>query len=187
MSKYIVMHNSADCIGCKACEVQCRSLHNGGPGAFFCRVLSVEQTEPKPALGFVYTSCFHCENPWCVKACPTGAMRRRDDGIVYVETSACVGCKACITACPWAAPQWNAQTGKVDKCDLCRDRIDQGLKPRLRNHLRHELSAILHAGCCQSGEAAGICRADAAQQACCALENVLFSAGPYRLAAECSG
>ncbi len=129
MSKYIVMHNSADCIGCKACEVQCRSLHNGGPGAFFCRVLSVEQAEPKPALGFTYTSCFHCENPWCVKACPTGAMRRRHDGIVFVEKSLCVGCKACITACPWAAPQWNAQTGKVDKCDLCRDRIDQGLKP----------------------------------------------------------
>ena len=129
MSKYIVMHNSADCIGCKACEVQCRSLHNGGPGAFFCRVLSVEQTEPKPSLGFVYTSCFHCENPWCVKACPTGAMRRRDDGIVYVETSACVGCKACITACPWSVPQWNPETGKVGKCDLCMDRIDQGLEP----------------------------------------------------------
>ena len=118
MSKYIVMHNSADCIGCKACEVQCRSLHTGGPGAVFCRVLSVEQANPKPALGFVYTSCFHCENPWCVKACPTGAMRRRHDGIVFVEKSLCVGCKACITACPWAAPQWNAQTGKVDKCDL---------------------------------------------------------------------
>ena len=41
----------------------------------------------------------------------------------------CGQCTACITACPWAAPQWNAQTGKVDKCDLCRDRIDQGLKP----------------------------------------------------------
>jgi Fe-S-cluster-containing dehydrogenase component len=40
-----------------------------------------------------------------------------------------VGCKACITACPWSLPQWNAETGKVVKCDYCMDRVDQGLKP----------------------------------------------------------
>ena len=84
----------------------------------------------KPRLLNLYMSCYHCERPWCVPACPTGAMtRREEDGVVYVREELCVGCKACITACPWAAPQWNAQTGKVDKCDLCRDRIDQGLKP----------------------------------------------------------
>ncbi len=57
-------------------------------------------------------------------------MRRRDqDGIVYVFEKDCVGCKACITACPWSVPQWNPETGKVGKCDLCMDRIDQGLEP----------------------------------------------------------
>lgn len=131
MSKYIVIHNSADCIGCKSCEVQCRHLHKGGPGTCFCRVLDVYQDDTdRPRQKFIYTSCFHCKKPWCVKACPTGAMRRRtEDGIVYVESDVCVGCKACIEACPWTVPQWNAQTGKVNKCDLCKDRIDQGLKP----------------------------------------------------------
>ena len=63
-------------------------------------------------------------------ACPTGAMRKRpQDGIVYVEHSLCVGCKTCVTACPWGAPQWNPETGKVVKCDYCKDRIDAGLKP----------------------------------------------------------
>jgi Fe-S-cluster-containing dehydrogenase component len=83
-----------------------------------------------PSIDFVYLSCFHCEKPWCVDACPTGAMRRREqDGIVFVEPSLCVGCKACITACPWSVPQWNPEIGKVGKCDLCMDRIDEGLEP----------------------------------------------------------
>jgi Fe-S-cluster-containing dehydrogenase component len=57
-------------------------------------------------------------------------MRKRPkDGIVYVEQSLCVGCKSCISACPWGAPQWQPQIGKVVKCDYCMDRIDQGLKP----------------------------------------------------------
>ena len=81
-------------------------------------------------MGFVFMPCFHCAEPWCVPVCPTGAMRKRPkDGIVYVEQSLCVGCKSCITACPWGAPQWQPQIGKVVKCDYCMDRVDQGLKP----------------------------------------------------------
>jgi len=74
--------------------------------------------------------CFHCEKPWCVAACPTGAMQKREkDGIVFVESSLCVGCKSCIIACPWGTPQWNPMTGKAAKCDYCLDRVDAGLKP----------------------------------------------------------
>ncbi len=131
MSNYIITQDVADCIGCRACEVHCKDKNNSGPGAFYCRMIEVTSTtETPPSIDFIYLSCFHCEKPWCVDACPTGAMRRRDkDGIVYVEESACVGCKACIIACPWSVPQWNPQTGKVGKCDLCMDRIDEGLEP----------------------------------------------------------
>jgi Fe-S-cluster-containing dehydrogenase component len=74
--------------------------------------------------------CFHCEKPWCVAACPTGAMQKREkDGIVFVESALCVGCKSCMVACPWGTPQWNPETGKAAKCDYCRDRVDAGLKP----------------------------------------------------------
>jgi Fe-S-cluster-containing dehydrogenase component len=54
---------------------------------------------------------------------------REKDGIVYVQEDLCVGCKACMIACPWTVPQWNEATGKVIKCDLCMDRVDQGLQP----------------------------------------------------------
>jgi Fe-S-cluster-containing dehydrogenase component len=56
-------------------------------------------------------------------------QKRAKDGIIFVEPELCVGCKSCITACPWGTPQWNPETGKAVKCDYCRDRIDQGLKP----------------------------------------------------------
>jgi Fe-S-cluster-containing dehydrogenase component len=56
-------------------------------------------------------------------------QRREKDGIVFVDHNLCVGCKTCISACPWGAPQWNPEIGKVVKCDYCMDRIDAGLRP----------------------------------------------------------
>lgn len=63
-------------------------------------------------------------------ACPTDAVKKRkEDGIVFVEAQLCVGCKACIDACPWRVPQWDEASGKVLKCDYCRSRIDADEKP----------------------------------------------------------
>ncbi len=132
MSKYFMLQDQNKCIGCNSCEIQCKSNKRlpGGPNP--CQVVPIgpEMINDQPRASYIFMPCFHCENPWCVAACPTGAMNRRDkDGIVFVDESLCVGCKTCITACPWGAPQWNPEIGKVVKCDYCKDRIDQGLKP----------------------------------------------------------
>jgi Fe-S-cluster-containing dehydrogenase component len=132
MSEYLLTMNKDRCISCKACEVHCKVKNRVPPGA----KLGVLVTKGPLKKGGrfeqlnLFMPCYHCNKPWCVAACPTGAMTvRAKDGIVYIQEELCVGCKACIIACPWTVPQWNEKTGKAIKCDLCKDRIDQGLKP----------------------------------------------------------
>ena len=84
----------------------------------------------QPKMAAMFLPCFHCEEAWCVAACPTGAIQRRqEDGIVLLDPDLCVGCKACITACPWKIPQWHPATQRVVKCDYCVDKIEAGEEP----------------------------------------------------------
>lgn len=132
MSKHYLFQDSKKCIGCHSCEVACKSNKNLPVGPKLCQIVAVgpKFIGPLPRTFFTFMPCFHCENPWCVAACPTGAMQKRPgDGIVFVDENLCVGCKTCMSACPWGAPQWNHETGKVVKCDYCKDRVDAGLKP----------------------------------------------------------
>lgn len=132
MSKYLIQLDKKRCIACHACEVHCQVKNRVPAEAKLGKLVSIgpELVKGKPRLLTLYMPCFHCERPWCVPACPTGAMTRREkDGVVYVKEELCVGCKACILACPWKIPQFSEDTGKAVKCDLCMDRIDEGLDP----------------------------------------------------------
>ena len=132
MSVYMLRHDEANCIGCQACEVHCKTNKDLGAGPAPCKIISVGPIDVGglPRMRHVFMPCFHCEEPWCVKACPTGAMQQREkDGIVFVQSALCVGCKSCIAACPWGVPQWDPATNKVVKCDYCMDRVDAGLQP----------------------------------------------------------
>ena len=132
MSKYYLIQDTKKCIGCHTCEIQCKSNKSLSVGPRLCQIVEVgpQLIDNVPRASYIFMPCFHCQNPWCVAACPTGAMTRREkDGIVYVNHTLCVGCKTCISACPWGAPQWDPKIGKVVKCDYCMDRIDEGLKP----------------------------------------------------------
>lgn len=132
MSIYYLEQNNKRCISCRACQVQCKINKGLGVGPKPSQVIDVGPADINglPKANYVFMSCFHCEDPWCVAACPTGAMQKRPkDGIVFINQDLCAGCKSCIMACPWGAPQWDAQKGKVVKCDYCKDRIDAGLKP----------------------------------------------------------
>lgn len=132
MSKYYLLQDSDKCIGCLACEVSCKTNKTLGVGPALCKnnLVGPVKLNDAPRVRFVFMPCFHCEEPWCLKVCPSGAIKKRSsDGIVYIEPAACIGCKSCITACPWGSCQWNPQTNKAIKCDYCMNRIDAGLKP----------------------------------------------------------
>lgn len=70
----------------------------------------------EPALDIAIT-CRQCADPPCAAACPTGAIRKRRDGLVEVEEARCIGCGACVEACPFGAI--TLADGKAIKCDLC--------------------------------------------------------------------
>ncbi len=132
MSKYYLLQDSDRCVGCLSCEVSCKTNKGLDAGPALCKNYTVGpvRLQDVPRVRFVFMPCFHCEEPWCLKVCPSGAIKRSDsDGIVYIESASCIGCKSCITACPWGSCQWDPRTNKAVKCDYCKDRLDAGLKP----------------------------------------------------------
>ncbi len=132
MSIYAIKLDSERCISCHACEVHCQNKNGLAPSDKLGQLHTVgpAQLGGKARVVSAFLPCFHCDDPWCVPACPTGAMKKRpEDGLVYVEASLCVGCQGCMEACPWGVPQWDASTGKVIKCDGCRERVSAGQKP----------------------------------------------------------
>ncbi len=126
---YVVEHDPSKCDGCRSCVKACSEAHNLPEGIANCQIfiLKVKKGEEVQET-YAYFSCMHCKRPQCAEACPTGAMRREKD-VVLLEERLCVGCMNCIYACPWGAPVFNPNTGKVSKCDLCIDRILAGKKP----------------------------------------------------------
>lgn len=132
MSRYCIVTDQDRCISCKACEVHCKVANNVPVGARLGMHIASgpHDVDGRPDIRTMFMPCFQCDEPWCVPVCPTGAIAKREsDGIVAIDADTCVGCKACITACPWRVPQWNPVTEKAVKCDLCRDRLDAGLRP----------------------------------------------------------
>jgi molybdopterin-containing oxidoreductase family iron-sulfur binding subunit len=95
----------ARCIGCRACTVACRAENKTPPGVTYRPVLvEMEGGFPAPKRRFLPRPCMHCEKPACLEACPAGAIKRRPDGIVYVDYDVCQGIRECITACPYEVP-----------------------------------------------------------------------------------
>ncbi|GMV43973.1 MAG: hypothetical protein AMXMBFR64_56890 [Myxococcales bacterium] len=113
------------CVGCRACEVACKSENNTPVGVRYRKVVDVlTGTFPNLKKQFVSMACFHCKDPACVAACPSGAAFKESAfGIVRIDQEVCVGCKRCIAACPYGAPQFNAATGTTEKCTMCYHRI----------------------------------------------------------------
>jgi len=146
--------------GCRECIKVCHRIHNVpdfGNGKDEVKwiwtapygIVFPEQKElvdgslgEKPTIVF----CNHCDNPPCVRVCPTGSTWRRADGVVMIDYHRCIGCRYCMAGCPYGSRSFNWKNprtalkaidpnfptrtkGVVEKCNLCVERIDEGRIP----------------------------------------------------------
>ncbi|MHC4991048.1 MAG: 4Fe-4S dicluster domain-containing protein [Planctomycetota bacterium] len=125
---FVIDHDS--CIGCHACTVACKAENDVPVGAFRTWVKYLEQgTFPDVKRHFLVQRCNHCSDAPCVTICPVNALEKRADGIVDIDRDACIGCRACMQACPYDAIYLNEDHGAVEKCHFCAHRVEQGLEP----------------------------------------------------------
>jgi anaerobic dimethyl sulfoxide reductase subunit B (iron-sulfur subunit) len=118
------------CVGCGACVLACR-MENALPADVSWRTI-IPVNEARVGSGPTFhlsVACHHCENPPCTGACPTGALEKRPDGIVLLNTDRCIGCRYCEMACPFGAPAFDAKAGLMTKCHFCHHRLAEGLDP----------------------------------------------------------
>ncbi|HEV7377005.1 MAG TPA: 4Fe-4S dicluster domain-containing protein [Pyrinomonadaceae bacterium] len=118
------------CIGCHACTTACKSENEVPLSVTRTYVKHVDVGEfPQTRRAHQVTRCNQCSHAPCVVACPTTAMFKRADGIVDFDKSICIGCKACMAACPYDAIFINPEDHSAEKCNFCAHRIDMGLEP----------------------------------------------------------
>jgi DMSO reductase iron-sulfur subunit len=122
--------NVERCVGCRTCEAACDVSWGTPAGVSFRKVGTIEAGDfPDFSRMFMSLACHHCDEPACKTACPTNAYTKRDDGVVLVDSDQCIGCKMCTYACPYGAPQFDADRGVVSKCHMCQPLIDAGGEP----------------------------------------------------------
>lgn len=127
-----LLHFEAErCMGCHACEVACKVEHNLPVGVNRVRILAEGHMADNGGLkrDFKRIACRHCPEPPCMEVCPTSAINKREDGIVFIDQTLCNGCQLCASACPYNAIEFRPDNSLAQICDLCIERLDQGLPP----------------------------------------------------------
>lgn len=157
MAKLGMAINLFRCIGCNTCVNACKMQNSVPMGMHWNRVLTegcevfdgAEGTYPNLTRTYIPLACQHCENPACLRVCPTGATYKDDKGRVEIDYDKCIGCRMCIAACPytgvrsfnWEEPKYaigqdmgdadvpKHQKHTVEKCTMCWHRLAKGKQP----------------------------------------------------------
>ncbi len=131
MPRYAMVIDLTKCVGCQACTAACNKEWDVPLGFARTRVhaTGVMGTFPNLSSGFRVAQCNQCDRPSCVTACPTGATRQSEDGIVHIDRGMCIGCGYCVDACPYDARYISPTLNQADKCDFCSARRERGLEP----------------------------------------------------------
>ncbi|MBV5306227.1 MAG: 4Fe-4S dicluster domain-containing protein [Desulfobulbaceae bacterium] len=135
------------CTACRGCQVACKQWNElpakrtKNFGSYqnppdlqsntwtLIRFQEHEKKNGKINWLFRKDGCMHCTDAACIKVCPTGALYHTEFGSVSMHADKCIGCKACITACPFSVPKFDAETNKIAKCDLCYTRLQVNQPP----------------------------------------------------------
>jgi molybdopterin-containing oxidoreductase family iron-sulfur binding subunit len=147
--KYVMVVDLAKCRNARKCISSCEEHHQITPDRPFIKVLKM-QDNPDSAPYWMPKKCFQCDNPPCVKVCPVSATYKRSDNIVLIDNERCIGCRFCMSACPYSARVFNwgepkapgnpdqpyspetstpSRIGTVEKCDFCPDMLRQNKLP----------------------------------------------------------
>lgn len=145
---YGMLTDTTRCVGCRRCEEACNRANNlPAPEVPFDSEAVFEEHRRPEAQAFTVVNrydnpnggkpvyrkiqCNHCEDPACASACLVGAMKKSPEGPVVYNAELCIGCRYCMTACPFYIPsyEYTETFPRVRKCTMCSDRIAQGLVP----------------------------------------------------------
>ncbi len=130
MTRFGFVLDQRRCIGCHACTVACKAEHGVELGVFRTWVKYIETGEfPETRRHFSVLRCNQCTDAPCVEVCPVTALYKREDGIVDFDNERCIGCKACMNACPYDALYIDPESQTAAKCNFCAHKVDVGLKP----------------------------------------------------------
>ena len=169
-NKFVMVIDVGACIGCRICVWACKKENNipdtisppwievfelntggdvtGHPSPQDLKEgATTSYTEaPRQGRWYLPVQCYHCDNPPCVKVCPTGATYKDKDGLVLMDYDRCIGCRLCVVACPYSARRFNwwkpevppdeanqlvpvRPLGVVEKCTFCVHRVRRGKLP----------------------------------------------------------
>ncbi len=148
--KFVMVIDLSRCKNQRKCHDACQKIHYLPPDKNWLKVLKMQNNEDSSPY-WQPTNCFHCDKPPCVKVCPVNATFKRSDGIVFIDTERCIGCRFCMVACPYGARSFNwskpeiaeeiyeqhhhspesiiPRKGTVSKCDFCPDMARKGELP----------------------------------------------------------
>jgi carbon-monoxide dehydrogenase iron sulfur subunit len=130
--KKIITINPKKCMACWNCLLECALAHSKSkkiPEAFR-EIPCPEERLSVEAVGDIAVPlhCQHCDDPPCANVCPSGALKKEEDITRYNE-DLCIGCKMCLHACPFGMIKIKVEGNGIVKCDLCLERLEEGLEP----------------------------------------------------------
>jgi formate dehydrogenase iron-sulfur subunit len=146
MTQITKLIDVSKCTGCRGCQLACKQwnqqpakqtkhlgTYQNPPDlqANTWTLIRFQEVVDKDNVKWLFRKdgCMHCTDAACVKVCPSGALYYTSYGTVGIKHERCIGCKECVSACPFDIPRYDRNTDKVYKCDLCLSRIEAALPP----------------------------------------------------------